>query len=97
VRVSGVIVARALSLAVCWRLLLLLILARRHICLALLVGSDALADGVHGVSDAAVLDAGFEETHFRVLKGNEVEDCWVGMSGGFADWMTVVVVVGWCL
>jgi hypothetical protein len=50
-------------------LLLLLILARRHICLALLVGSDALADGVHGVSDATVLDAGFEETHFPGFEG----------------------------
>jgi hypothetical protein len=65
------------------------------------VSPNAFADGVHGVGDAAVLDAGFEEAHFCCLKINGVEGCWVGMSGGFADWMTVVVVVvvvvGWYL
>jgi hypothetical protein len=63
-RVAGVIVARSLVLTVCWRLLLvwllLHILAGRHVCLALLVSTDALANGVDGVGDAAVFDTGFE-------------------------------------
>jgi hypothetical protein len=37
---------------------------------ALLVSADTLADGVNGVRDAAVFDAGFEETHCFWLEGD---------------------------
>jgi hypothetical protein len=53
---------------------------------------NAFADGVHGVGDAAVFDAGFEEAHCCCLKINRVEGCWVGL-----EWMEVVVVVDWYL